>query len=102
VTATQLNQLHLMFEEYEYQARTSVWSDANGAWEMVAATEYVRRFRGIRDGEQYLRAREGESFAHQLAADETTPRFTLICQQPASLKLDSAAGRHASREPRAD
>jgi hypothetical protein len=52
------------------------------------ACEYIRRFRGVRNGNQYLRAREGESFAHQLDAEEALPSFTLICNPPSSPRLD--------------
>ena len=78
-----------MLSEYEHQAcPRSSWSDDTGAWEIVVGSEYVRRFRGVHDGGEYLRAREGESFAHQLDAEEAVPRFTLIGQQPSSMKLD--------------
>jgi hypothetical protein len=90
LTKGELRQLRLMLSEYEHQACSrSSWSDDTGSWEIVVGCEYVRRFRGVRDGDQYLRAREGESFAHQLDAEEAIPRFTLIGEQPSSLALDS-------------
>ncbi|MGP0100040.1 MAG: hypothetical protein ACLPUT_00250 [Solirubrobacteraceae bacterium] len=90
LTESELRQLLLMLHEYEHHVyQRSSWSDDTGAWEIVVACRYVRRFRGIRDGRQYLRAREGESFAHQLDAEEAIPRFALIGQQPSSLALDS-------------
>ena len=89
LTAPQLEQIRLMFDEYEWQARAKASDDGAGAWDVVVATEYVRRFRGIRDGDQYLRAREGESFAHQLDEEEAVPRLTLICDPPTSPAPDS-------------
>lgn len=89
LTESELRQLLLMLHEYEHQVCPRSSSDDTGAWEIAVGCEYVRRFRGIRDGEQYLRAHEGESFAHQLDAEEAIPRFTLIGQQPSSLALDS-------------
>jgi hypothetical protein len=89
LTESELRQLLAMLHEYEHQVCPRSSSDDTGAWEIAVACEYVRRFRGIRDGDQYLRAREGESFAHQLDTEEAIPRFTLIGQQPSSLALDS-------------
>jgi hypothetical protein len=89
LTASELRQLLAMLHEYEHQVCPRSTSDDTGAWEIAVGCEYVRRFRGIRDGDQYLRALEGESFAHQLDAEDAIPRFTLIGQQPASMKLDA-------------
>jgi hypothetical protein len=86
LTVVELKRVRLIFEEYEWQARTSMGGD-DQEWSVTVACEYVRRFRGVRDGDQYLRALSGESFAHQLDAEEAQPRFTLICNPPSSRSL---------------
>jgi len=58
LTPTELQQARLMLDEYEPQARTTTHWEEHGPWSMTVACEYVRRFRGIRDGEQYFRALE--------------------------------------------
>jgi hypothetical protein len=90
LTTTQCEQVRLMLDEYEWQARTRVWLEpSGGSWGLAVAAEYVRRFRGVRDGDQYMRARAGESFAAQLGADEALPNFTLIVEVPSSPNLDA-------------
>lgn len=89
LTPTQLEQVWLMIDDYEWQAYTRSSRAENGSWDVSVKLEHVRRFRGIRDGEQYLRVIAGESFEHQLNAEEAVPRFTLICDIPESLDLDS-------------
>jgi hypothetical protein len=88
LTATELQQVRLMLQEYEWQASTSAGSQDRGPWWVTVACEYVRRFRGVRDGDQYLRALSGESFAGQLEADEALARFALIGETPSSSGLD--------------
>jgi hypothetical protein len=90
LTPAQLDQVLQMLHEYEWQAYAQTSNDGAGSWGLVVAPEYVRRFRGVRDGTQYLRAREGESFAQQLDEEEAVPRFTLICEAPTSMDLDAA------------
>ena len=86
----QIVQLRCMLETYEGQARTTAtWSEETGVWDMTVAPEYVRGFRGVRGGDQYLRARAGESFEHQLDEEESIVRFTLTCEIPSSLALDT-------------
>lgn len=89
LSGTQVALTRLLLYEYEHQAWTSISGDGESGWSMTVEAEYVRRFRGVRDGAQYLRAREGESFEHQLDEEEAIPRFTLICDPPSSLALDS-------------
>lgn len=57
LTSAQLEQVLQMLHEYEWQAYAQTSDHGAGSWDLVVATEYVRRFRGIRDGAQYLRAR---------------------------------------------
>lgn len=80
--------VRVMLGEYEWQTWTSISGDPGSSWSMLLTSECVRRFRGVRDGDQYLRAREGESFAHQLEAEEALPRFALIGENPPSIELN--------------
>jgi hypothetical protein len=58
-----------MLNEYEWPARRGLGRAPNGEWNVTVDAENVRRFRGIRNGGEYLRARAGESFEHQLDAE---------------------------------
>ncbi len=69
LTPQQLEQLWLMLNEYEWSARRGLGRAPNGEWNVTVDAEKVRRFRGIRNGGEYLRARAGESFEHQLDAE---------------------------------
>jgi hypothetical protein len=68
--ANEIALVRLMIGEYERQTWTQFAGDEGGSWSMSLASEYLRRFRGVRDGAQYLRARNGESFEHQPAEKE--------------------------------
>ncbi len=86
---TQLLHARLMLDEYEWQARTASGSEGEGLpWWLTVACEYVRRFRGVRDGDQYQRALAGESFAHHLEAEESLARFAVVGDTPTSMALD--------------
>jgi hypothetical protein len=89
LSAAQAALARLLLYEYEWPAWTSISGDGESAWSITVEAEYVRRFRGVRNGAQYQRAREGESFEHQFDEEEAIPRFTLICDPPSSLALDS-------------
>jgi len=89
LTPQELEQLWLMLNEYEWHARRGLGRAPDGEWHVVVDTENVRPFRGIRNGDEYLRARAGESFEHQLDAEEAVVRFTLIADTP-SFELDGS------------
>ena len=80
LTVSQLQQVRLMLDEYEWSAYSSQSSDDTlGTWSITIAREQVRRFRGVVDGQEYLRALGGESFAGQLDRDDQLTRFALAC-----------------------
>ncbi len=66
---------------------SGTWIGANhgvgGDWRFTLDLEGVRRFRGIRNGNEYLLARDGtRSFAYRPDEDERRPRFTLVGEVP--------------------
>lgn len=63
----QLRQARVLIYLYSHQSWTGM-SGQHSDWSITVSPEYVRRFRGVRNGDQYLLALGGESFDHQSAA----------------------------------
>lgn len=83
LSGVELDRARVLVERFASEAWNSASHGASGDWRFTVDLEGVRRFRGIRNGNQYLLARDGaRSFAHQLEEDERRPRFRLVVELP--------------------
>jgi hypothetical protein len=68
LTEDQTSQVRVLIYLYSHQSWTGM-SGQDGEWSITVATEYVRRFRGVQDGGEFLRALTGDSFDHRLGGE---------------------------------
>jgi hypothetical protein len=69
LSPVELETVRLLVNQLEWRSLNGAWHDMKGDWTFTLDPEGVRRFRGIRDGSEYLLARAGsQSFAHRLEA----------------------------------
>jgi hypothetical protein len=82
LSARELDRVRLLVHRFAPQVWNMANSGTSGDWRFTVNLEGVRPFRGVRDGNEYLLARDGaQSFAHRL--DEANrPRFTLVGEVP--------------------
>jgi hypothetical protein len=67
LSPVELEQAYLLIDQFESRTWTNATPGTNEGWSITLNLEGVRRFRGIRDGAEYLLARAGaQSFAHRL------------------------------------
>jgi hypothetical protein len=69
LTDDQIRQVRVLIYVYSHQSWTVI-SGQDGDWSITVATEYIRRFRGVQDGGEFLRALAGDSFDHRLESVE--------------------------------
>jgi hypothetical protein len=80
-------QARQLIDAFEPNVWTSASHAETGEWTVTLDLERVRRFRGVRDGGEYLVARSGEhSFADRVREEDQRPRFALVGDLP-SLEL---------------
>lgn len=64
LTANQIRQIRVLIYVYSHQSWTVI-SGQDQEWSITVATEYIRRFRGVQDGGEFLRALAGDSFDYR-------------------------------------
>ena len=64
LTDDQIRHARVLIYVYSHQSWTGI-SGQGGEWRITVATEYIRRFRGVQDGGEFLRALAGDSFDHR-------------------------------------
>jgi hypothetical protein len=65
LSQSELRAVRVLVYLYSHQVWTTI-SGEGSDWSITVATEYVRRFRGVRDGGQFRRALDGESFDREV------------------------------------
>jgi hypothetical protein len=89
LTDCQLRQVRVLIYMYSHQSWTGM-SGQNSDWGITVAPEYVRRFRGVRDGGQFLRALAGDSFDRQFDREETRVQLAATAGTPEQAQVVSA------------
>jgi hypothetical protein len=90
----ELERVRLLLNELEWRSLNGAWHDpAKGDWSVTLNPEGIRRFRGIRDGSEYLLARDGaRSFSQRLEeelAAAPPPMFALAGKDEAPAPFGS-------------
>jgi hypothetical protein len=61
LTEDEVTQVRVLVYVYSHQSWTGI-SGLGREWSITVSTEYIRRFRGVQDGGEFLRALAGDSF----------------------------------------